>query len=80
MKGEKNQFGNKALVLDEKGHRYFSFIFCLKKFCSIKNQVCTAIILDKSPGYVITVRFHPQFEDWWLTRQSGLEKNDSGYL
>lgn len=31
MKGKKNQFENEALVLDEKGHRYFSFIFLFEE-------------------------------------------------
>lgn len=67
---------NKALVLNERGHPFFPpFFFCSKQICFIKKQVCTPHTGLQSPGNVITVRFLPQDEDWWPTRQSG-QKSD----
>lgn len=54
---EKISLESKHLSLIKKDIIIFTLFFCLKRFRSIKNQVYTAIILDPTPGYVITVRF-----------------------
>lgn len=58
----------------------FVFLFFppSKQICFIKNQVYSHRTGLKSPGNVITVRFLPQDEDWWLTLRSGRKKSEEG--
>lgn len=75
---------NKALVLNERGHPFFFpppffffffFFFLKNKFASSRNKSVLPHTGLQSPGNVITVRFLPQDEDWWLTRRRG-QKSD----
>lgn len=66
---------NKALVLNERGHHFFPFLFffCSKQILREPSLYSHRTGLQ-SPGNVITVRFLPQDEDWWPTLRRGQKR------
>lgn len=71
MRGKIGMETNKALVLNERGHHFFSFLFAQNKFASSRNKSIVTV-LDSSLLVMSSLcAFYPQDEDWWPTLQSG---------
>lgn len=74
MRGKIGMETNKALVLHDRGHHFFSLSFLLKTNLLHREPSLQSSYWTPVSWYVITVRFLPQDEDWWPTLQSGQKK------